>query len=221
VHSRSGVRPPDLPAHAPGSPGRARAARAAGPGSGAPARAQVSQQGDVLYVLPGNFRAVLRARSAWLRAEPALAAARGAGAYAVRVGFGTALIASVALVAISVVALLTAASSSERDNRRRAPALQACLPKQAGPRLEAETGRTRRRGCGGHGQLGDGGGRCGRLVVRGAAAATRLCFVQPSWRLVCGCQLTLSVCSLLRWEVVSCVAAADEASPFNFGHHYD
>lgn len=82
------------------------------------AAAQVSGQGDVLYVLPGNFRAVLRARSWLRRAEPALAAARGAGAYAVRVSFGTALIASVLLVALSVVALLTAASSNDRDNRR-------------------------------------------------------------------------------------------------------
>ena len=82
------------------------------------AAAQVSGQGDVLYVLPGNFRAVLRARSWLRRAEPALAAARSAGAYAVRVSFGTALIASVLLVALSVVALLTAASSNDRDNRR-------------------------------------------------------------------------------------------------------
>ncbi|KAK9822249.1 hypothetical protein WJX81_006259 [Elliptochloris bilobata] len=79
---------------------------------------QVSQQGDVLYVLPANFRSVLLARSWLRRIEPALAAARGAGAYAVRVSFGTALIASVLLVALSVVALLTAASSSDRDNRR-------------------------------------------------------------------------------------------------------
>jgi hypothetical protein len=138
-------------------------------------RAQVSQQGDVLYVLPGNFRAVLRARSAWLRAEPALAAARGAGAYAVRVGFGTALIASVALVAISVVALLTAASSSERDNRRRAPALPASEPEQAGQRLAAGDGAWcpewwLKACC----RPGNGGQRCGRLVVRGAAAAARL-----------------------------------------------
>ncbi len=143
-------------------------------------RAQVSQQGDVLYVLPGNFRAVLRARSAWLRAEPALAAARGAGAYAVRVGFGTALIASVALVAISVVALLTAASSSERDNRRRAPALPASEPEQAGQRLAAGDGawcpEWRLKACC---RPGDGGERDSRHVVRGAAAAARFSCVQP------------------------------------------
>ena len=72
----------------------------------------------MLYVLPANFRAILRSRSWLLRLEPALAAARSAGAYLVRVSFGTALIASVLLVALSVVALLTAASSSDRDNRR-------------------------------------------------------------------------------------------------------
>jgi len=134
----------------------------------------------VLYVLPGNFRAVLRARSAWLRAEPALAAARGAGAYAVRVGFGTALIASVALVAISVVALLTAASSSERDNRRRAPALPASEPEQAGQRLAAGDGawcpEWRLKACC---RPGDGGERDSRHVVRGAAAAARFSCVQP------------------------------------------
>lgn len=81
---------------------------------------QVSEEGDVLYVLPQNFKAIIRGRSLLLRLEPALAGAKRAGEYVVRVSFGTALVASVVLVSLTIVALLTAASSSDRDDRRSA-----------------------------------------------------------------------------------------------------
>ncbi|CAK0755565.1 hypothetical protein CVIRNUC_002384 [Coccomyxa viridis] len=79
---------------------------------------QVSDAGDVLYVLPQNFRAIIRGRSWLLRLEPALKGATNAAEYLLRVSFGTALVASVALVTLTIVALLTASSSSDRNDRR-------------------------------------------------------------------------------------------------------
>ena len=38
--------------------------------------AQVASTGDVVYALPQDFQATLRARSWWLRAQPALAQVR-------------------------------------------------------------------------------------------------------------------------------------------------
>jgi hypothetical protein len=83
------------------------------------AAGQVSEQGDVLYVLPPNFKAIIRGRSWLMRLEPALEWAKSVAGYAVRVSFGTALVASVVVVSLTIVALLTAASSSDRDNDRR------------------------------------------------------------------------------------------------------
>ena len=69
-------------------------------------------------MLPQNFKAIIRGRSLLLRLEPAIKGATKAAEYVLRVSFGTALVASVALVTLTVVALLTAASSSDRDDRR-------------------------------------------------------------------------------------------------------
>ncbi|EIE26497.1 hypothetical protein COCSUDRAFT_46111 [Coccomyxa subellipsoidea C-169] len=79
---------------------------------------QVSEAGDVLYVLPQNFKSIIQGRSVLLKLEPALARAKSAAGYAVRVSFGTALVASIVLVSLTVIAILTAASSSDRDDRR-------------------------------------------------------------------------------------------------------
>ncbi|CAL8466800.1 g6336 [Coccomyxa elongata] len=79
---------------------------------------QVSDAGDVLYVLPQNFKSIIQGRSWLLKLEPALARAKAAAGYAVRVSFGTALVASIVLVSLTIIAILTASSSSDRDNRR-------------------------------------------------------------------------------------------------------
>lgn len=79
----------------------------------------MSDAGDVLWVLPPNFKAVIRGRSWLLRLEPVLAGARSAADYVVRVSFGTTLVASIVLVTVTIIAILTAAQSSDRDNRRR------------------------------------------------------------------------------------------------------
>lgn len=78
---------------------------------------QVSNSGDVLYVLPSNFKQVIAAKSWLLRAEPFLQKVRDAAAYLVRVTFGTALITSVILVWVTIVAILSG-SGRDSDDRR-------------------------------------------------------------------------------------------------------
>ena len=77
---------------------------------------QVSNSGDVLYVLPSNFKQIIAGKSWLLRAEPFIQKIRDASAYLVRVTFGTALITSVVLVWVTIVAIL---SSSGKDDDRR------------------------------------------------------------------------------------------------------
>ena len=81
-------------------------------------RLQVSPSGDLAYVLPPNFRTVLRTRSAWLRLAPRIDAAANAVGWAGRVAFGGALLASLAIAAAALVALSIAAQSSSDDRDR-------------------------------------------------------------------------------------------------------
>ena len=81
-------------------------------------RLQVSPEGDLAYVLPPNFRSVLRSRSAWLRLAPRIDAAANAVGWAGRVAFGGALLASLAIAAAALVALSIAAQSSSDDRDR-------------------------------------------------------------------------------------------------------
>ena len=78
---------------------------------------QVSDAGDVLYVLPSNFKQVITGKSWLLRAEPFLQKVRDASAYLVRVTFGTALITSVILVWVTIVAILSSGSGKDDDRR--------------------------------------------------------------------------------------------------------
>lgn len=77
---------------------------------------QVSAEGDVLYVLPRGFRGAITAKSWQLRAEPAIKKAAGVANYLARVAFGTALVTSVAVVWITIIAILSSANN-DRDNR--------------------------------------------------------------------------------------------------------
>ena len=77
---------------------------------------QVSSEGDVLYVFPSNFRSIIRAKSWVLRAQPMLKSVQAGGAYLVRVTFGTALITSVILVWVTILALMS--SSNDKEDRR-------------------------------------------------------------------------------------------------------
>lgn len=79
---------------------------------------QVSNTGDIVYALPRDFQSSIRARSWLLRAQPALAKLAAFGQYLVRVTFGTALITSVLLVWVTIMAILTSSQSSSSDDRR-------------------------------------------------------------------------------------------------------
>ncbi|EOY08246.1 Iron-sulfur cluster biosynthesis family protein isoform 1 [Theobroma cacao] len=78
---------------------------------------EVSDEGDVLYVFPKDYRAKLAAKSLRIRFEPWVDKAKAALEYLVRVSFGTALIASIVLVYTTIIALIT--SRSDEDNRGR------------------------------------------------------------------------------------------------------
>lgn len=78
---------------------------------------EVSDEGDVLYVFPKDYRAKLAAKSFRIKLEPFVEKAKSAAEYLVRVSFGTALIASIVLVYTTIIALLS--SRSDEDNRGR------------------------------------------------------------------------------------------------------
>ncbi|KAK4432560.1 putative protein, chloroplastic [Sesamum alatum] len=78
---------------------------------------EVSDEGDVLYVFPKDYRSKLAAKSFRLKVEPLLEKGKMAAEYLVRVSFGTALIASIVLVYTTIIAIIS--SSREEDNRGR------------------------------------------------------------------------------------------------------
>ncbi|XP_062223182.1 uncharacterized protein At5g03900, chloroplastic-like isoform X4 [Phragmites australis] len=85
---------------------------------------EVSDEGELLYVFPKDYRAKLAGKSFRMRAEPLVEKAKEVGAYLVRVSFGTALIASIVLVYTTIIAILSSSStssstSSDEDNRGR------------------------------------------------------------------------------------------------------
>lgn len=78
----------------------------------------MSDAGDALYAFPGNFGAIIQSRSLWLRLAPFFARAKQTAGWLARVSFGAALVTSVALVWLTIVALLTASQQdNNRDNR--------------------------------------------------------------------------------------------------------
>lgn len=82
---------------------------------------QVSEAGDALYAFPSNFTGIIQSRSFWLKISPVLARIKETAGWLARVSFGAALVASVALVWITIIALLTASSQdNDRNNSRSA-----------------------------------------------------------------------------------------------------
>lgn len=78
---------------------------------------EVSDEGDVLYVFPKDYRSKLAAKSFRIRIEPLVEKAKLGAEYLVRVSFGTALIASIVVVYTTIIAILS--SRSDEDNRGR------------------------------------------------------------------------------------------------------
>ncbi|KAJ1279385.1 hypothetical protein BS78_04G152000 [Paspalum vaginatum] len=80
---------------------------------------EVSEDGEVLYVFPKDYRAKLAGKSFRMRVEPLVDKAKEVGAYVVRVSFGTALIASIVLVYTTIIAILSSSSDEDSRGRRR------------------------------------------------------------------------------------------------------
>ncbi|KAL3532093.1 hypothetical protein ACH5RR_005614 [Cinchona calisaya] len=78
---------------------------------------EVSEEGDVLYVFPRDYRSKLASKSFRIKIEPFLEKAKLGAEYLVRVSFGTALIASIVLVYTTIIAIIS--SRSDEDNRGR------------------------------------------------------------------------------------------------------
>ncbi|MFS7903616.1 hypothetical protein Hanom_Chr01g00026151 [Helianthus anomalus] len=74
---------------------------------------EVSDEGDILYVFPEDYRSKLASKSLWIKTEPYLEKLKSGAQYLVRVTFGTALIASILIVFTTIIAILT---SSDSDN---------------------------------------------------------------------------------------------------------
>ncbi|KAL5212026.1 hypothetical protein ABZP36_022873 [Zizania latifolia] len=107
---------------------------------------EVSEEGEVLYVFPKDYRAKLAGKSFRMRVEPLFNKAKEVGAYLVRVSFGTALVASIVLVYTTIIAIIS--SSSDEDNRgrrRRSYDSMVIIPTDLFWYLDADYYRRRRR----------------------------------------------------------------------------
>ncbi|GAU13042.1 hypothetical protein TSUD_173420 [Trifolium subterraneum] len=81
---------------------------------------RVSEEGDILYVFPKDYRSKLGAKSFRIKAEPYFEKAKNAGEYVIRVSFGTTLIASIVIVFTAIIAILSSSKSDDdRGERRR------------------------------------------------------------------------------------------------------
>lgn len=80
---------------------------------------EVSEDGDVLYCLPKNFRTVLASKSAQLKLEPVFDAIKGGVSYLTRVLFGTTLVASILLVWTAILVILSSSNREDSNNNRR------------------------------------------------------------------------------------------------------
>ncbi|MFS7903608.1 hypothetical protein Hanom_Chr01g00026071 [Helianthus anomalus] len=78
---------------------------------------EVSDEGDILYVFPEDYRSKLASKSLWIKTEPYLEKVKLGAEYLIRVTFGTALIASILIVWTTIIAILT--SSSDKDDNKR------------------------------------------------------------------------------------------------------
>ncbi|XP_062005322.1 uncharacterized protein At5g03900, chloroplastic-like [Rosa rugosa] len=74
---------------------------------------EVSDEGDVLYVFPRDYRAKLVGRSFIMRVEPLLEKAKAGAEYLARVSFGTTLFASIILVFAAILVALIAIALNE------------------------------------------------------------------------------------------------------------
>ncbi|MBU7587538.1 MAG: hypothetical protein KAF91_32735 [Nostoc sp. TH1S01] len=79
---------------------------------------QVAETGDIVYLFPQNFKAILRNKYFQLRLQEWWQKIWGVLFYLIRISFGIFLVVSIALITISIVIIITAANS-DRDNGNR------------------------------------------------------------------------------------------------------
>ncbi|GAA6621719.1 hypothetical protein [Scytonema sp. NUACC26] len=79
---------------------------------------QVSETGDLVYLFPKNFRVILRNKYFQLKLQEWWQKIWGIIFYLIRISFGIFLIASIALITISIIFIISAANS-ERDTDDR------------------------------------------------------------------------------------------------------
>lgn len=83
---------------------------------------QVAETGDIVYEFPDNFRAILRNKSLKLQLQEWLGKVWRVVFYLIRISFGVALILSIVLMTIAILALVIAMNSQDDNNnnsRRR------------------------------------------------------------------------------------------------------
>lgn len=79
---------------------------------------QVSDTGDIVYLFPKNFRAILRNKYLQLRLQEWWKKLWGILFYLIRISFGIFLIVSIALITITIILIITAANSDRDSNDR-------------------------------------------------------------------------------------------------------
>src|SRR5579883_2315689 len=79
---------------------------------------QVAESGEVVYLFPKNFRAVLRNKYVQLQLKEWWDKVWKVLFYLIRISFGIVLLVSIVLILLAIVFIVTAASSS-RDNNNR------------------------------------------------------------------------------------------------------
>lgn len=80
---------------------------------------QVAETGDIIYEFPKDFRAILRNKSFKLQLQEWLGKVWRVVFYLIRISFGVALILSIVLMTIAIIALVIAMNSQDDDNNSR------------------------------------------------------------------------------------------------------
>ncbi|AFY62097.1 hypothetical protein [Synechococcus sp. PCC 6312] len=80
---------------------------------------QVAESGDIAYVLPRDFRGILRSKYLRIQLQEAWAKVWAVLFYLIRMSFGIFLILSIVLIFVAIIVIVIAASSSRNDNNNR------------------------------------------------------------------------------------------------------
>ncbi|MDS3860452.1 hypothetical protein RIF25_06475 [Thermosynechococcaceae cyanobacterium BACA0444] len=80
---------------------------------------QVAESGDIAYVLPRDFRGILRSKYLRIQLQEAWAKVWAVLFYLIRMSFGIFLILSIVLIFVAIILIVIAASSSRNDNNNR------------------------------------------------------------------------------------------------------